>query len=437
MRNCGVIRTVVSALIGCCALVASAADDLDALFDVGAPADAPAVQWRGYAEFSAARTYVDREHWSKLRGRADVAASGKLGTAAKWHIGMRVDVDGAYDLEDDFYPSAVRRNQRADFMIRETYLDASMGDWDFRLGRQHVVWGEMVGLFFADVVSARDMREFLLPEFEALRIPQWTARAEYFKNDTHLELIWIPVATVDEIGRPGADFYPFRVPDGVRIGSERKPDARLGNMNWGARLSTLTDGWDLSAFYYRSIDASPTFYPVAPLRFEARHDAIRQFGGTLAKDLGQFVLKSEVIYTRGRSFNTYSADPMAPFGMQRSNTLDYVVGADVPVGSDWRVNAQIFARTFFSHRDAMGIERHEPGGSILINRKVGDDFEAEILAVTGFNRTDYMLRPKVVWRFAPSWRGQFGLDVFGGEANGLFGRFDDADRAYVEARYDF
>jgi len=52
----------------------------------------------------------------------------------------------------------------------------------FRLGRQHIVWGEMVGLFFADVVSAKDMRQFILPDFDMIRIPQWAARAEFLRG---------------------------------------------------------------------------------------------------------------------------------------------------------------------------------------------------------------------------------------------------------------
>ncbi len=102
----------------------------------------------------------------------------------------------------------MRQDQRYDFFLRENYLDISAGNFDFRLGRQHVIWGEMVGLFFADVVSAKDMREFILPAFDILRIPQWAMRAEYSKNDIHAEVLWIPVPTLDEIGKPGADFYP-------------------------------------------------------------------------------------------------------------------------------------------------------------------------------------------------------------------------------------
>ena len=67
----------------------------------------------------------------------------------------------------------------------------------------------MVGLFFADVVSAKDLREFILPDFDLIRIPQWAARVEYFKNDFHAEAMWIPVMSYDKIGKPGAEFFPI------------------------------------------------------------------------------------------------------------------------------------------------------------------------------------------------------------------------------------
>src|SRR5262249_50739519 len=141
----------------------------------------------------------------------------------KWKIGGRLDYDAAYD-HSSFYASDVRRDQRYEFTLRENYLDVSTGgNWELRFGRQHVIWGEMIGLFIADVVSARDLREFILPEpeLQMLRIPQWAARAEYFGKDTKAELVWIPVPTVDNIGKPGipgvrgasgADFYPYPIP---------------------------------------------------------------------------------------------------------------------------------------------------------------------------------------------------------------------------------
>ena len=125
----------------------------------------------------------------------ELSRQGQISEQVKWKIGGRFDYDAVYD-RSGYYPEPVRQDQRAGFALRENYLDIATGDWDLRLGRQHVVWGEMVGLFVADVVSAKDMREFLLPEFEVLRIPQWAARAEYFKGDSHAELLWIPAPSV-------------------------------------------------------------------------------------------------------------------------------------------------------------------------------------------------------------------------------------------------
>src|SRR4030095_12466352 len=101
----------------------------------------------------------------------------------------------------NFYPDPVKKDQRFNFLVGETYIDTTVSDWDLRLGRQQIVWGEVVGLFFADVVSAQDQRDFLLPSFDIIRIPQWAARAEYFHGDSHIELIWIPYPTYDEIGK--------------------------------------------------------------------------------------------------------------------------------------------------------------------------------------------------------------------------------------------
>ena len=426
---------LVLAAAGLCS-VAAAADDVDSLFDLDRPlaAESPAsgLRWSGYGEASGAYTYADPEHWSKLRARFELAANGRLGERAKFKLSGRLDVDGAFDLESGHYPGPVRRDQRRELSIREAYVDTSAGSWEFRFGRQHVVWGEVVGIFLADVVSARDMREFFLPEFEALRIPQWAARAEYFGENSYLELLWVPVPSYDEVGKPGADFFPFPLPADARV-HERKPADSLGNTNWGVRATHLINGWDLSAFYYRSMDVSPTLYVLPGATgpaFELRHDRIRQIGGTMSKDLGSFVLKGEAVHTHGRSLNM----PGEPFGLKASNTLDYIIGVDIPVADRWRFNIQHYGHVIQSYETEMGVERHERGLTLLVNRKFGDDLEAEVLVASSIEHKDYMIRPKLAWNFSRDWRGQVGADVFGGGQNGLFGRFANRDRVYLEVR---
>lgn len=73
----------------------------------------------------------------------------------------------------------------------------------------------------------------------------------------------------------------------------------LGNTNWGARLSRMVGGWDVSGFYYRSMDVAQTFYFTGlsggQAEFQPRHERLRQVGATVTKDFGDFVLKDSFL----------------------------------------------------------------------------------------------------------------------------------------------
>ncbi len=407
--------------------------DLDALLDVGAPAGSgeagTGTGWSGYAELGAAYTYRDPERWSHLRARGELTGSGQFVPRVRWKLNARAELDGAFDLEDEHYPAAVRRDQRRDLTLREAYIDVGHDDWEFRFGRQHVVWGEMVGFFFADVVSARDMRDFLQTELERMRIGQWALRAEHFGADTHFELLWVPEPSFDRIGKPGSDFYAYPWMPADTAVSEEKPGGDIDDGNWGARISYLVDGWDLSAFYYHSYDVAPTLHAYTPGRAELRHERIDQVGGTFSKDLGSFVLKGEAVHTSGRGVNTFT--PV--LGLASTDMVDYVFGVDVPNG-DWRFNVQYYGRRLDDHRPGMMMDRHEHGMSLQVVHGAGTEVEAEVLAISSLNRSDYSLRPKLSWKFAPAWRAAVGVDVFGGKDRGIFGAYDDKDRAWLELR---
>jgi hypothetical protein len=394
--------------------------------------------WKGFSQLEIADTYSSPEHLSKVKLRTELSRTGQFNEYIKWKVSGRFDYDAAYDLSN-FYPPAVRRDQRQQFFVRENYLDVSAGDFDFRLGRQHVIWGEMVGLFFADVVSAKDLREFILPSFDILRIPQWAVRAEYSKNDTHVEVLWIPVPTLDEIGKPGADFYPAPFQGIATFLPEDRSGRNVGNSNYGVRLSQLINGWDISGFYYHSLDASSTFYrvsaPTEPLVFQPRHDNIDQAGATVTKDFGSVVFKGELVYTDGRRFNV--TRPTAVNGLVRQNTLDYALGLDFSLPAETRLNVQFFQRIFFEHDPDIFSKGVENGASVLLSGKLWQKLEAQALLIHRLNRNDWMFRPRISWEFQRNWRLALGADVLGGQSTGLFGRFDQKDRVYTELRYSF
>jgi hypothetical protein len=402
------------------------------------------VRVRGFVQAEPTYTYASPDHWSRGVVRTQVEALGQLSSTLKWKASLRLDVDPVYAFSD-FYNDAVKRNQRSDLLVRETYLDWSAGNWDFRLGRQNIIWGEVVGLFFADVVSARDLRDFILPDFEILRIPQWAARAEYFWKDSHLELAWIPYPSYDNIGQPGAEFYPIpslNIP-GVNtvFAGEERPGTGIDKGNYGLRLSTLRAGWDLAGFYYRSQSASPTFYRDITLgltptaTFTPKHDRIWQAGGTLTKDFRSFVFKLETIYTSGKGYETTSLTD--PDGVVKQNTLEYIASADFTLPRDIRLNLQGFQRYYLDHDPSIVWDDVENGVSLLLSGKINARVEPSLLIIQSLNRDDRLARLKVNWYWRPNLRLAAGWDIFHGPPTGFFGRYDDRDRVYGEIRYTF
>lgn len=421
---------------------------LAALGATNADAQDGSIRFGGYVSEEIAYTYKDPRHWSRAVTRLQLTAEGKLGDEVKWKLGGRVDVDPVY-AASDFYTDRVKRDQRVSFFWRENYIDFAAGDWAFRFGAQNIIWGEVAGLFFADVVSARDLREFLLPPFDVIRTPQWALRTEYFAGDSHLELVWIPVPVFDNIGKPGADFYPVPITPQDSVAAANlfrdpiRPDRKLSNGNFGVRLGTLVDGWDVAAFYYRSFATSPTFYavqtgnPLAPIVFEPRYDRIWQLGATVTKDLETFVLRSEVVYADGQNFA--SLNPAAPRGVVARRTLDWIISAEQPfTETEGRVNLQLFKRHYFGGSDdELAFSSGNWGASVLVSFKAAPQWEPSLQWIQTVGGGGAMIRPKLTWTPTGSITAAVGLDIFKGSSRGFFGRFDDKDRVYVEARYAF
>ena len=417
------------------------------LFGVEASHETPFL-WSGkltaFLQVEAAYTYPEPDHLSKAKNILRLQTEGRLTDRIKWQASGHLQYDAVFDL-GDFYPEQVEEDQEFEGYFHETFLDISVGDFDLRLGRQHVIWGEAVGLFFADVVSAIDLREFVLPDFDLIRIPQWAMRAEYFRGDFHGEALWIPIMTYNDIGEPGAEFFPFPPPPPTGFAAvfekEATPSDALRNSAGGIRFSFLKAGWDTALFYYTSMDRDPAFSrrivlaPQPAFVFTPVHERIHQAGATLGKDLGPAVFTAEVVYTLDRLFSVTRISDSD--GLVRQDLLDYILGIDYVLGQH-SFNIQFFQRYFPDYDADMIPSETESGFTIrLATDALHPDIEPEVLWIFGLNEGDWLLQPKISWTPHPNWRAAIGADIFDGAPNGLMGQFDEKDRIYVEVRYTF
>lgn len=408
-----------------------------------------AFHFNGFVQNELGYTYAgDDPHFQKFLTRTKLFLGGRLSPRVRWQIGGHFQYNPVFDFET-FYPNRVARDQEVDGWIDETFLDIDADNWEFRIGRQHIIWGEMVGLFFADVVSPLDLRQFILPDFDLIRIPQWAVRAEYYKGDFHGELIYIPYMTTDDIGKFGAEYFPVPVaallPPGVqtRFLDDKDPNDPGEDFGFGTRASYLKNGWDMSLFYYTSPDKTVAFErELLALRsgptvlFRPVHERIHQVGTTVSKEVGAFVVKAEGIQTFDRLLAV--TRPTDPRGLVETDELRYVIGADWAGAGGYNANFQFFQTWFQDHDRDMLFDKVETGFSFLVRTTSWHPkVTPEILWIRSLNRNEWLLQAKVSWDFARNWRGTLGADIFEGKPTGLFGQFDETDRVYYELRFSF
>jgi hypothetical protein len=417
------------------------------------------VDWLGALRL---RGRVAEEFAYRLHDPGDVSKLKTIGwLEGKYTISEAASVRGAvrgwYDAvfdATDRYPANVVRDQRTEFMVREAILTLSRGDLDARLGRQQIVWGEAISTFVTDIVNPKDFREFVLPDFSELRIPIWALDATYrLAANVTLEGVWTPDTLHNKLPKQGAEFqfagpeFRFRNPV-VRL-PDRLDEFSLDRSEGGFRLSALRGGWDASLIYYDQADKTPVLFqrrvPGPPPRPDViellpKHPRLHIVGATLAKSLEPVVIRSEVAVSIGKRYET--TDPLDRDGVVRRDTIDYLVGVDLPLPGDIDAALQLSQKILTG--SAANLTQPGVAGrattSLALRLTTGffnNTLNPTVLFVVGAERGDYRLSPRLEWLVSGSVTVTVGADVFEGSRRTLYGQFDRNDRVTFTTAWRF
>ncbi len=333
--------------------------------------------------------------------------------------------------------------------LREFYFETSAGGTYFTLGKQQIVWGEADGLKVLDVVNPQDYREFVLDEFEDSRIPLWSVNAEIPIKDLTLQLLWIPDLTYHNIPEFDGTYafrsnvpqapplIPFEIRDPIR------PNNPLKDSDVGARLSAFVGGWDLTLNYLYHYDDVPVvrrgfgltdsgFGIVAQPGYERTH----LVGGTFSNAFGNLTLRGEL----GYSFNKYYSTEklLDADGVVETDEFAYVLGFDWFGFNETFLSLQVFQNFLTEDDDGLLRDRVETSVSLNVQRDfLNDSLIAETLWVHNVNHGDGFIRPKLSYEWRSDTKIWAGFDLFYGSEKGLFGQYDQRDRALLGIEWSF
>jgi len=305
---------------------------------------------------------------------------------------------------------------KRDDIIKELHLTWTPENWNIRIGKQIVVWGETDGFRLMDQINPLDQRRGMTDvQFETTIIPIWLAKAEYYFRPP---IEWIqdlsceftfnpnPIFRGNEVIEPGNDFsgiwaphaqyegvpfggpYPF---DYAHVGSLEKNLHKPGNWNsdgfeYGLRFKSVIQDKVITfnAFYGRDNDYVLRGLPVPP-------------GMETSKWDGRFILHP---YYKG--YYPLIRFVGVTFTGDLQNLYLTALGGVAPV---LRIESLFAHNTTFEN--GMGFERHNE-----VRTAVGIDWKIWIKKLNP--RAAFMISPQFYHRHISDFPEDYKLTIAGG-----------------------
>lgn len=472
------------------------AQDLDLSLDPAAMPEAEAIEeeavleeadsfwsnilWRGYFKNETAYRFKEPRSITKIRNSVSLTGTYAFSdryqltaTGLAWH-------DLAYALYDyDTIAARMERNSdeplafifnlgkekdAAGVDLREFYLDITLEDFDFRIGRQFVVWGVLEGVRIVDEINPVDFRELMLPDLLDYRIPLWMLKAEWFRDEGTWQFLWIPDMTFHKPAPPGSEWELLQEVPGTIFPSS----SNLGNSEWGLRLSTTLFDADVTFSYFYTWDDFQVVFRRILLdqlqlepQFIPTYTRIGMWGSTFSRQVGPMIVKGEFAYVTGKYFAIADVDRNGDGFLDTMGEIqrDHIrwglgieftfAGMDIAPGvNQWVIpdydEAMVQSQVDTSFN--LFIRKEYPNSSMLF----------EFLVIWFETQKELYLNPK--WTLFVTDRLQLGagMDIFSGaqsqfgvltnplgsptvrdQRSQFVGNFHDNDRFFLEVKYAF
>lgn len=343
-------------------------------------------------------------------------------------------------------------NQDLSLGLREAYMDLYFDNIDLRLGKQQIIWGKADGMFITDIVSPKDLEEFLLRDFDEIRTGITSLKADYYLGNNILEIVWIPTFTPTIM--PDESSLWSRIPEfdlPVTIDESKKEiPGRLENSEGFIKFSGMSSLLDYEIMAGVMWDDDPTLHisPIvqsgnllpAGLLLTPQHHQLTLAGGSFSSELGRFIFRGEGAYYMGKHFSANNSLGM-PFSLMEKDYAHYLIGTDFSIGTT-RLSTQFVQRAVLDYDEAIIQEEFDNTMTFLANRTfLQETLTFQLFSYVGLKNKDALIRPTVSYDFADGFEILAGANIFvkndDSETAGLFGYYDDNDMVYVKVKYSF
>ncbi len=337
-----------------------------------------------------------------------------------------------------------------DFRMREIYLDLYFKNMDIRIGKQQIVWGKADGVFITDIVSPLNLTEFLLPDFDEIRVGVYAAKFDFYFGNSTIEAIWKPVYAGNELPGPGSIWYkPPEFPAPPTFDrSKEKINPSLENSEAYLKYSFSSSAIDFDLMGAYTWDQTPSMHITKEFAMDSlghpylkgllitpEHHRLWVGGGSFTSTIKSFVIRGEAAYYNGKYFQTMDMhdDDM----LVEKDYVNYVVGLDYGIGNLY-LSTQFIQKIIFDYDDNLKEDQYTNMMTFLARYEaMRQTLHLELFSYIGLNYGDALIRPTIVYDFSDSFSIKLGSNIFVGDEQGMFGRYQDNSMIYTKIKYNF
>ncbi|MCU0643806.1 MAG: hypothetical protein MUC94_06055 [bacterium] len=332
--------------------------------------------------------------------------------------------------------------------LRQAYLDIYFGNIDIRLGKQQIIWGKADGVFITDIISPKDLSEFLLPDFEEIRIGVDAVKLNYYRGDHTFELVWMP--RFQPTIFPGAESYwapkmmAFPMTPTFDY-SNATVESKLENSELALKYSALTSVidfeimsgylWDDNPTYHVRKTVEPVTQQLAGITVTPEHHRLSMAGGSFSATLGAWVLRGEGAFYRGKYFNSTNLN--LTDGVVIKDYFHYLVGLEYSLW-DFKLSGQFIQEAILDYETEIYQDQFQNTATFLASRDfLRETLNLQLFVYYGFNNEDALIRPKLSYDFTDGFEILLGANIFTGNGAGMFEQYDNNDMMYAKVKYSF
>jgi hypothetical protein len=338
--------------------------------------------------------------------------------------------------------------------LREAYGHFQWSGGEIRVGQQIIPWGRSDGVNPTDYFTAKDFTR-LNADDEVRRLGAPALNFSFTPDNGNSPFTFQLIA---QAAFPQMKLLiPSQaVPTGISFQKYAPAPALFGKnaMEYGIKASYLKNDYDCSFSFYRGYSHYAEYiYQASTNSVVPIHPGETAVGGD-----GSFTWSSYVIRFESALHmpdNGTQTDPL--FGLVEPWHWDSVLGAERPLGDDFRIQAQFLYRWHLYFPDDVSVnpvllaigranslilnyqQQGNPGATFRIGwQRDGSNWTADLFLLGYFGGgQNHLLRPQIGWTPIENLKLTAGMDWYGGDTSKPLGALHDRSHGFLEAKYVF